>query len=97
MISRARAVDADEAVAVTVSAGFLIYSQELGRQVGAGEVVRVHPATLPGWVRNGWVTTDAPAAPAALPQSDDAAPAALPQDEDAAPAAPRRGTRRTAK
>jgi hypothetical protein len=55
VISRARAVPLDESVAVTVAAGYLIYSQELGRQVGGGETVLIHPGNVESWTRNGWV------------------------------------------
>lgn len=79
----ARPVSPELAVPCRVSDGYLIFDQQIGEQVGAGSTVLVHPATVAGWVRNGWVTVVSDASDTEQPQ---------PVPEPPAPA-PRRRTR----
>ncbi|MBX9147974.1 hypothetical protein [Rhodococcus qingshengii] len=52
----AGAVKPEDAISCVVASGRMIFDQLRNRQVGAGEVVLVHPGNVDAWLRNGWIS-----------------------------------------
>ncbi|MET4049925.1 hypothetical protein ABIB34_003677 [Rhodococcus sp. UYP5] len=91
MTPRSQAVPAADAVRCRVLRPYLIFDQVTQRQVGPGSIVLVHPGTVRGWVRNGWIEL--------ADTDDDDAPVDTDQDAETVtkkPTAPRRRANRNA-